>query len=38
LASLVVDRRLNPFPPDVEAFARKVMAYFMKRFVAGETP
>jgi AcrR family transcriptional regulator len=34
LASLIVDRRLNPFPPDVEALTAEVTAFFTRRLLA----
>lgn len=33
LASQIVDRRLNPFPPDVEQLTRVVTAFFSRRLL-----
>jgi AcrR family transcriptional regulator len=35
LASLVIDRRLNPFPPDVQQLTSVVAEFFSKRLFAG---
>jgi AcrR family transcriptional regulator len=36
LASLVIDRRLTPLPPDVEALTRRVTAFFGEKVFGGE--